>query len=108
MTNIQAQNYYKYGYEICRHHHERYDGKGYPDGLVGDEIPLESQIVSVADVFDALTSKRCYKPAYSCEKALDMINNGECGVFSEKMLECVNSAKNHLFKCANRQYKIDV
>ena len=108
MTNIQAQNYYKYGYEICRHHHERYDGKGYPDGLVGDEIPLESQIVSVADVFDALTSKRCYKPAYSCEKALDMINNGECGVFSEKMLECVNSAKKYLFECANRQYKIDV
>ena len=104
MTNIQAQSYYKYGYEICRHHHERYDGKGYPDGLVGDQIPLESQIVSVADVFDALTSKRCYKPAFSCEKALEMINNGECGAFSKKMLECVNAAKDSLFECANRQY----
>lgn len=102
MTNIQEKSYFQYSYEICRHHHERYDGKGYPDGLVGEQIPLEAQIVSVADVFDALTSNRCYKPAYPCEKALQMINNGECGVFSEKMLQCLNSAKDSLIEYANR------
>lgn len=102
MTNIQEKSYYQYSYKICRYHHERYDGKGYPDGLVGDQIPLEAQIVSVADVFDALTSTRCYKPAYTCEKALQMINNGECGVFSEKILQCLNSAKDSLIEYANR------
>ena len=78
---------------ICRSHHERYDGKGYPDGLKGDEIPIEAQIVSVADVYDALTSKRVYKDAYALDKAHDMILNGECGVFSPKILECFKESK---------------
>ena len=102
MTNIQEKSYFKYSYEICRHHHERYDGKGYPDGLVGDQIPLEAQIVSVADVFDALTSVRCYKPAYSCEKALQMINDGECGVFSDKILQSLNEVKESFFEYVNK------
>ena len=102
MTNIQEKSYFKYSYEICRHHHERYDGKGYPDGLVGDQIPLEAQIVSVADVFDALTSVRCYKPAYSCEKALQMIIDGECGVFSDKILQSLNEVKESFFVYVNK------
>lgn len=79
----------KLGYQICRWHHERYDGRGYPDGLKGDEIPIAAQIVSLADVYDALTSERVYKPAYSHEKALEMIQNGECGTFNPLLLECL-------------------
>lgn len=75
-------------YEICRWHHERYDGGGYPDGLKGDDIPISAQAVSLADVYDALTSKRVYKDAFSHEKALDMILNGECGTFNPFLLEC--------------------
>lgn len=75
--------------EICRWHHERYDGRGYPDGLKGDEIPIYAQVVSLADVYDALTSERVYKPAYSHEKAVDMILNGECGTFNPMLLDCL-------------------
>ena len=83
--------FYRYCYDICRYHHERYDGRGYPEGLVGDAIPLWAQIVSVVDVYDALISTRTYKPAYSPEVALRMINTGECGTFSPKVLECLNA-----------------
>ena len=79
----------KYAYEICRWHHERYDGKGYPDGLKGEEIPLSAQVVSLADVYEALVSDRVYKKAYSHEKAMEMILNGECGVFNPILLECL-------------------
>lgn len=79
----------KTAYEICRWHHERYDGKGYPDGLCGEEIPISAQIVSLADVYDALVSKRAYKAAYSHEKAMHMILNGECGQFNEVLLKCL-------------------
>ena len=74
--------------DIAHWHHERWDGRGYPDGLVGDAIPLSAQIVSLADVYDALTSERCYKKAYSHDKAVEMILNGECGVFNPKLVEC--------------------
>ncbi len=74
---------------ICRWHHERWDGRGYPDGLAGDSIPIEAQVVSIADVYDALTSERVYKPAYSHEKAIEMICNNECGVFNPLLLECL-------------------
>lgn len=80
-------DYKKVSYEICRHHHERYDGKGYPDGLKGEEIPISAQLVSVADVYDALVNERCYKDAYSPDEAYRMIINGECGVFSPKLME---------------------
>lgn len=77
-------------YEITRWHHERYDGRGYPDGIQGDDIPISAQIVALADVYDALTSVRVYKPAYSHEKAVEMITNGECGAFNPLVLECLS------------------
>lgn len=77
-------------YEICRWHHERYDGRGYPDGLKGDEIPISAQVVSIADVYDALTSERVYKKALPHQTAMDMILNGECGAFHPLLLECLN------------------
>ena len=77
-------------YEICRWHHERYDGRGYPDGLKGDDIPIAVQAVSVADVYDALTSERCYKPAYTPEQAVQMIRDGQCGAFNPLLLDCLS------------------
>ena len=76
-------------YEICRWHHERYDGGGYPDGLAGEDIPISAQVVALADVYDALTSKRVYKDAYSHDQAMHMILNGECGAFNPFLLECL-------------------
>ena len=84
----QDTKYYSYCYEICRHHHERWDGRGYPDGLKGDEISIWAQATSLADVYDALTSKRVYKPAYTHDEAVKMIINGECGAFNPKLLDC--------------------
>lgn len=75
-------------YQICRWHHERYDGRGYPDGLVGDEIPISAQIVSLADVYDALISERSYKKGYTHERAIEMILSGECGIFNPILIEC--------------------
>ena len=79
----------KLGYEICRWHHERYDGRGYPDGLKGDDIPISAQVVSMADVYDALTGERCYKPKIEPDKAVQMIMNGECGQFNPLLTECL-------------------
>lgn len=79
-------------YAICRWHHERYDGRGYPDGLVGEQIPISAQIVALADVYDALVSKRSYKEAFSHETAVHMILNGECGAFNPLILDCLRSA----------------
>lgn len=79
----------KAAYEICRWHHERYDGRGYPDGLKGDEIPISAQVVSLADVYDALTSDRVYKKAFTHERAMEMILNGECGAFHPILLKCL-------------------
>lgn len=79
----------KVAYEICRWHHERWDGRGYPDGLKGDEIPLSAQVVALADVYDALISERCYKKAISHDKAIAMICHGECGTFNPLLLECL-------------------
>ena len=84
--------------EICRWHHERYDGKGYPDGLKGEEIPISAQIVAVADVYDALTSERCYKKAFSHDKAFQMILNGECGQFSPLLMECLTESHADIIK----------
>ena len=85
-------------YEICRWHHERYDGGGYPDGLKGEEIPVSAQVVALADVYDALTSERCYKDAYSHEKAIEMILAGQCGAFNPLMLECLLDISSSLKK----------
>lgn len=86
----------KLAHEICRWHHERYDGKGYPDGLVGEEIPISAQVVSLADVYDALVSERVYKKAFSHEKALEMIQNGECGTFNPLLLQCMTEVQDKL------------
>ena len=88
----------KTAYESCRWHHERYDGGGYPDGLKGEEIPVSAQVVALADVYDALTSERCYKDAYSHEKAIEMILAGQCGAFNPLMLECLLDISSSLKK----------
>ena len=85
----QDKPLYRYALEICRWHHERWDGHGYPDGLMGEEIPISAQIVAIADVYDALTSERCYKKAYDHTTAINMILNGECGAFNPLLLECL-------------------
>lgn len=98
MGFYQDEPLVKVAYEICRWHHERFDGKGYPDGLKGDDIPVSAQVVSLADVYDALTSERCYKKAFSHEKAMEMILNGECGAFNPLLLECLEELGDKLQK----------
>lgn len=90
---LQDEKLVTYARQICRWHHERYDGKGYPDGLKGEEIPIAAQIVSLADVYDALTSERVYKPAFSHEEAMHMITNGQCGTFNPLLLECLHDVQ---------------
>lgn len=92
IPNVMDDETYKYSYDICRHHHERWNGKGYPDGLKGDEISIWAQVVAVADVYDALTSPRVYKAAFTHEKAVQMINGGECGEFNPKILAAFKSS----------------
>lgn len=82
--------------DICMYHHERYDGSGYPEGLKGDEIPIAAQVVSIADVYDALTSERCYKSSYSHHEAVEMILGGECGIFNPLLLECFEEVSDEL------------
>lgn len=95
----------KYAYDICLYHHEKYDGKGYPMGLKGDDIPIAAQVVSLADAYDALTAKRVYKEAFSTEKAIQMILNGECGQFNPLLIECLLDIKNLLVKGKNGEIK---
>lgn len=99
VENLEAfreEPFVKVTYAICRWHHERWDGRGYPDGLKGDAIPISAQIVSIADVYDALTSKRVYKDAFAHEKAIWMILNGECGLFNPLLLDCLLDIKDSL------------
>ena len=92
----ETSDFVKLAHDICRWHHERYDGHGYPDGLKGDEIPIAAQVVALADVYDALTSDRCYKKAYDHDTAIRMILNGECGVFSPVLMECLEKVGDRL------------
>ena len=96
LDNFAEQPMLQTAYEIARWHHERWDGRGYPDGLKGDEIPISAQLVSLADVYDALTSERCYKKAFSHEKAMQMILNGECGSFNPLLLQCLTNIQSDL------------
>jgi putative two-component system response regulator len=91
-----SEEYKRVGMEISRYHHERYDGNGYPEGLAGDEIPISAQLVSVADVYDALVHERVYKNAYPKDRAFRMIINGECGTFSPKLLECLRNCQKQM------------
>ena len=96
LENFNEQPLLQTAYEITRWHHERWDGRGYPDGLKGDEIPISAQLVALADVYDALTSERCYKKAFSHEKAVQMILNGECGAFNPLLLQCLTDVQTDL------------
>ena len=86
----------QFAYEICRWHHEKWDGRGYPDGLKGNYIPISAQVVSIADVYDALVSERVYKKAYSHEKAIEMIINGECGEFNPVLIQCLKDCSDRI------------
>lgn len=99
IRNVWDENYGKISYEICRHHHEKWDGRGYPDGLKGDDIPLSAQLVSIADCYDALVNERVYKSAYSKEEAFRMIVDGECGMFSPKILESFKNVRVKFEEC---------
>jgi len=90
-------------WEICRWHHERWDGKGYPDGLKGEEIPISAQVVSIVDVYDALTSERCYKKAFDHDTAIQMILDGQCGQFNPTLLNCLKELSIQLSKMLNKE-----
>ena len=89
---ITTEKLNQYSYEICRHHHERYDGSGYPDGLKGNAIPMCAQVVGIVDAYDALINDRPYKRKYEPEEAIQMISNGECGAFSNQLMQCFQEA----------------
>ena len=93
LKDVQDKEYYEMCLDICRHHHERYDGRGYPDGLKGKENSIGAQLTALADVYDALVSDRVYKAAYPLDKAYEMIKNGECGVFSPSLMACFEFAR---------------
>ena len=103
----QNETIIKYALEICRWHHERWNGEGYPDGLKGEDIPIAAQVVSLADAYDALTSKRCYKEALSHEKSLEMIRGGECGNFNPLLLECLNDIADTLKHSAGAEAAVE-
>lgn len=107
MPLYQGEPLLKVAYEICRWHHERYDGNGYPDGLSGEEIPISAQIVALADVYDALTSERCYKKAFSHDTAVEMILNGQCGAFNPLLLECFSEAAEEIRQSVKAHYEAD-
>ncbi len=104
----RGDDFYHYCYDICRYHHERWDGNGYPDHLKGDEIPISAQVVSIVDVYDALISSRVYKDPYANNVAYDMIINGECGQFSPDILKCFTLAKDDFFNIAEVHKMFDL
>ena len=106
LENFNTEPLLQTAYSIARWHHERWDGCGYPDGLKENEIPIEAQIVSLADVYDALTSERCYKRAYSHKQAVQMILNGECGAFNPILLECFVEIEDDLERDLNEERRL--
>jgi len=102
LSGMGDAEYLRYAYNIALYHHERWDGGGYPKGLRGDEIPICAQVVGIADAFDALTSQRVYKPALPYDRAINMIVNGECGVFSPRLVECFKRVRTKLVSLAHR------
>lgn len=105
LADFEDEPLVNYARQICRYHHERYDGKGYPDGLKGDEIPIAAQVVSVCDVYDALISERPYKRAYTHDEAVKMIKNGECGAFNPAILECFDECADKFKDIIEREKK---
>ncbi len=102
LSGMGDTEYLRYAYNIALYHHERWDGKGYPNGLTGDAIPICAQVVGLADVFDALTTPRVYKPAFPSNQAINMILNGECGMFSPKLLVCFKNVRDELVSLAHQ------
>lgn len=100
----EDSEFYQYCYDICRYHHERYDGNGYPDKLAGEDIPIWAQVVSIVDVYDALVSQRVYKAPYAFEEAVRMIHDGECGEFSPKIMACFDAVKLELLKATEAKF----
>lgn len=100
INKVMEPEYATISHEICKYHHERYDGRGYPDHLKEEEIPIAAQLVSIADVYDALTNERCYKVAFSCDEAIQMILEGQCGAFSPKLLDTLRNTKEEFKKCS--------
>lgn len=96
LADFEQEPLLQTAHEIARWHHERWDGRGYPDGLKGSEISISAQIVSLADVYEALTSERCYREAYSHEQAMQMILSGECGAFNPLLLRCLTDVQSEL------------
>ena len=105
IPEYQDEPLVKYAYQICLYHHEKYDGKGYPEGLKGDDIPIAAQVVSLADAYDALTAKRSYKEAYTEDQAIEMIVNGECGQFNPLLVECLLDVRKYLAKDKNGEIR---
>lgn len=105
IRDVWEEEYSKASYDICRHHHERYDGRGYPDRLSGEDIPISAQLVGIADVYDALVSERVYKSAYTPDEAFAMIQEGKCGVFSPKLMECFRHARKKFEELARAQHE---
>ena len=103
VPNYNNNDLLKHAYQICRWHHERYDGHGYPDGLVGDQIPISAQVVSIADVYDALTSERCYKKAFDHDTAIKMILDGQCGQFNPILLKCLEELSLQFSKMLSKE-----
>lgn len=100
IKELWSGDYGKASYDICRHHHERYDGRGYPDGIAGEDIPISAQLVAIADVYDALTNDRCYKKAFTPEVAFNMIMEGQCGTFSGKILKAFERTRDEFERLA--------
>ena len=107
LENFDTEPLLQTACDIARWHHERWDGRGYPDGLAGDDIPIGAQLVSLADVYDALTSERCYKKAFPHEKAVQMILGGECGAFNPLLLECLKDIEGSLQAELKKDYQSD-
>ncbi|MCM1026064.1 MAG: response regulator [Roseburia sp.] len=105
IRDVWEEEYSKASYDICRHHHERYDGRGYPDKLAGEDIPIAAQLVGIADVYDALVSERVYKSAYTPDEAFTMIQEGKCGAFSPKLMECFRHARERFEALARAQHE---
>lgn len=103
IPQLRQHSSYRYAVDIARHHHERWDGRGYPDGLKGNEISLWAQVVSLADVYDALSCKRVYKDAFPRERVLEMIRGGECGTFNPALLQCFFSVEEDLSKLYQKE-----
>ena len=100
MIGVLDEDFMRYAYNICRYHHERWDGSGYPDGLKHDNIPLCAQVVGICDVYDALTTPRVDKEAFSHDKAVRMMLNGKCGAFNPQLLECFCCVLDEFKSCA--------